>query len=228
MKLTVLIPVFNEINTIKKVIEEVKKCDLAGAEREIIVIDDCSTDGTRELLQKKSREWGVRAFYHDKNLGKGAGIKTGIDQMTGDVAIVQDADLEYHPKDIVKLIRVYDPVRWPVVYGSRNMGAKRGYFATHLAGSLITWLFNILYGTSLSDLHTGYKLFRSDLLRRANLQTNGFDFCHEVTAKMVKMEEPIVEVAINYFPRKWDEGKKVRAIDAVWDILTTIKLWIQR
>lgn len=224
MIISIVIPVFNEIVTVERVIREVLKCGTLDYRKEVIVVDDCSTDGTKELLKVLVKKLPIKAYFHRHNLGKGGGIKTGVKKMTGEVMIVQDADLEYQPRDIVKLLKRFDPVKVPVVYGSRNMGAKRGYLATHLVGSGITWLFNVLYDTHLSDLHTGYKLFRSDLIKKANLQTNGFDFCHEVTAKMVKMKVPILEVPIGYQARRWDEGKKVRAIDAWWDIMTTVRL----
>lgn len=224
MKISIIIPVYNEIRTIEKIILEVLRCDTLDYKKEVIVVDDCSRDGTRELIKVLAKKLPIKAYFHRQNLGKGGGIKTGVRKMTGQVMIVQDGDLEYRPRDIVKLLKHFDPVRVPVVYGSRNMGAKRGYLATHLVGTGITWLFNLLYGTKLTDLHTGYKLFRADLVKKAKLETNGFDFCHEVTAKMVQMKMPIVEVPISYDARKWDEGKKVRAIDAWWDILTTVKL----
>lgn len=223
-KISIIIPVFNEIRTIQQVVGEVLKCDTLDYKKEVIVVDDFSTDGTREELLSLCRKLPIKLYLHKKNLGKGGGIKTGVKHMSGEVMIVQDADLEYHPGDIRKLLRVYDRIDIPIVYGSRNMGAKHGYWSTHLVGSAITIIFNLLYGTNLSDLHTGYKLFRSDLIKKAKLQTNGFDFCHEVTAKMVKMGMPIVEVPISYDARKWEEGKKVRAIDAWWDILTTVRL----
>lgn len=199
-------------------------CNTLKYTKEVIVVDDCSTDGTRKILQELAKIYPIKLLIHSKNLGKGGAIKSGVKSVTGGVVIIQDADLEYHPRDIVKLLRRFDSVKVPVVYGSRNMGAKHGYWSTHLVGSGITILFNLLYGTKLSDLHTGYKLFRTDLIKKANLQTNGFDFCHEVTAKVVKMGVPILEVPISYSPRKWEEGKKVRAIDAWWDILTTVRL----
>lgn len=223
-KISIIIPVYNECGTIKKVISSVFRSNTLNFKKQIIVVDDGSTDGTSTLLRELKDKFPIEVYKHKINLGKGAAILTGVKRVRGDVVIIQDADLEYLPKDIVKLLRVYDPKGCPVVYGSRNMGAKHGYLSTHLVGTAITMLFNILYGTRLSDLHTGYKLFRADLITKAGLKTNGFDFCHEITAKIVKRGVPIVEIPIGYNARKWEEGKKVRAIDAWWDILTTVKL----
>lgn len=223
-KISIIIPVYNEYLTIKKVVSSVHLSNTLNFKKQIIVVDDGSTDGTSALISNLKQKFPIEVYTHKKNLGKGAAIKTGVEKVRGDVVIIQDADLEYLPKDIAKLLRVYDPKGCPVVYGSRNMGAKHGYLSTHLVGTAITMLFNILYGTRLSDLHTGYKLFRADLIKEANLKTVGFDFCHEITAKIVKRGVPIVEIPIGYNARKWEEGKKVRAIDAWWDILTTVKL----
>lgn len=223
--LSFLIPVYNEEASIQTLIERVYLADLLDYKRQVIVVDDKSTDKTLQILQKLQKKYQFVLCRHKTNLGKGGGIKTGLRRASGDLIITQDADLEYHPDDIKNLLKAYREDLIPVVYGSRNLGpSKKGYFLTHLAGSLITILFNLLYGTRLTDLHTGYKLFRADIIQKANLQTNGFDFCHEITAKVVKKGFKIREVPISYSARKFSEGKKVGLVDAFLDVWTTIKL----
>lgn len=223
--LSILIPVYNEEAFIQALIERVYSADLLGYKKQVIVIDDKSTDKTLQILQNLQKKYKFILESHPENRGKGGGIKTGLKKAKGDLIITQDGDLEYHPDDIKNLLKVYQKDSDPVIYGSRNLGpSKKGYLLTHFAGSLITALFNLLYGTKLTDLHTGYKLFRADLIQNASLQTNGFDFCHEITAKVIKKGYKIKEVPISYSARKFSEGKKVNLLDAFIDIWTVIKM----
>ncbi len=221
-KLTIIIPVFNEEKTILKLIKKVVLAKTPGLEKEIIIIDDGSTDKTKKILKELKEENNFIFLSHPQNMGKGAAIKTGLKKSSGDFILTQDADLEYDPNDfpfLLKALRIS-----PVVYGSRNLGlAKRGYFFYFLGGKLITLFFNLLFSSSLADLTTGYKLFRADIIKKANLQSNGFQFCEEITAKVLKLGYQIKEVPIHYFPRKFSEGKKIRFWDGIIAILTIIK-----
>lgn len=221
--ISIVVPVYNEQATIEELLKRVVKANTLGFRKQIIVVNDGSKDSTLTILKKVKKK--ISLLSHKMNRGKGAAIQTGLKKATGDVILVQDGDLEYNPKDIIKLLKVYDPQKNPVVYGSRNLGSSpKGYFLTHSAGTLINNLFNLLYGTSLTDLHTGYKLFRADIIKNAQLKSTGFDFCHEITAKAVRGGYRIKEVPISYSARSWTEGKKVRPKDAFIDIWTTIKL----
>ena len=213
MKLSIIIPVYNERETIDEIINRVKNAQVLGYEKEIIIVNDGSTDGTiiKDLF-----------LNHPKNLGKGAAIKTGLGQVTGDLVLIQDADLEYSPDDYVDLLKAYN-FQNPVVYGSRNLKREnRGYLFYSFGGKLLTRFFNLLYRTKLTDINTGFKLFRTDIIKGAQLSENGFDFCEEITAKIVKMGYKIKEVPINYYPRKFSEGKKIRfrhGLSGAWTII---------
>lgn len=222
--LSFLIPVYNERATIEEIIKRVLSADTGGYTKELIVVDDYSSDGSYELLKILRKKYKFILLRHQENLGKGAGIRTALRRSSGDLVITQDADLEYDPRDVKKMLLNFDERKHPIIYGSRNLGpSPKGYFLTHLVGSFITILFNFLYKTSLTDLHTGYKLYRGDIIRGVKLTVNGFDFCHEITANIVKSGFQIKEVPITYKPRSFGEGKKVRAKDAFLDIWTTIR-----
>lgn len=220
MEISVIIPVYNEKATIQKVIELVQQ---APYEKEIIVVDDGSSDGTREILQCSSWPKNVRILYHEKNMGKGAGIRTGIEQATKEVIVIQDADLEYDPKDLEVVLKPIADGRADVVYGSRFLGIHRAFLFWHYVGNkLLTLLTNILYNNMLTDMETGYKAFRAPVLKSMTIRSNRFDFEPEVTAKVLKRKYRIYEVPIYYAGRDYAEGKKITwrdALPALWALI---------
>lgn len=221
MKLSVIIPVYNEVESIKIILERVQK---TGLVHEIIVIDDGSKDGTRDVLPTLDGKNGVRVILHEKNKGKGAAVRTGMAAATGDVLLIQDADLEYDPRDYPQLLQPIEEGLADVVYGSRFLGrAHRVTMFWHLvANKLLTFMTNILYNTILTDMETGYKVFRREILQGMILRANSFDFEPEFTAKILKRKYRIFEVAITFNPRDYDQGKKIKlhdAFEAVWTLL---------
>lgn len=226
-KLSIIIPVFNEKDTIKEILKRVATAPAFDYEKEIIVVDDGSTDGTRKILDDLKKKFNFILLEHAKNSGKGSAIKTALKKITGDLVLIQDADLEYDPKDYQNLLRTFGKDS-PVVYGSRNLGkARRGYFLFFLGGRSLTFFLNLMFSSNLTDINTGYKLFRTDIIKNINLKTNGFEFCEEVTAKVLKSGYPIKEVPIHYYPRKFSEGKKLRFRDGLIAIWTIIKYKLQ-
>jgi len=219
MKLSVIIPVYNEINTIAEIIERVKGVPI---EKEIIVVDDGSTDGTRERMGNIS---GIKVLKHKSNLGKGVAIRTGLALAKGELTIIQDADLEYDPNDYLKLIEPIDKGEADAVYGSRNLGNnKSGAKAYKWGGIFLSHLANLLYGLRITDEATCYKLFKTDILKSLNLKCQRFEFCPEVTAKLAKRKYRIKEIPIFYTPRSLSEGKKIGWTDGLSAIFTLIKL----
>ena len=227
-KLSIIIPVFNEKETVEEILRRVMAAPALDFQKEIIVVDDGSTDGTERIL-KKLKEGGNFIFSrHPKNLGKGAAVKTGLKKATGGFILIQDADLEYDPNDYPNLLNALDTTS-PVVYGSRSLGlAKRGYFFYYLGGRFLTLFFNLLFGSKLTDINTGYKLFRADIIKNINLESDGFEFCEEATAKILKAGYPIKEIPVRYHPRKFSQGKKVRAKDGLIALWTIIRYRTQR
>ncbi|MDP8219542.1 MAG: glycosyltransferase family 2 protein [Candidatus Theseobacter exili] len=222
-KLSVLIPVYNERATIEEIIRRVRLVNLDN-EKEIIVIDDSSTDGTRDILEKMVKEdASLIVLFHEKNRGKGAAIKTGIVQITGDYTVIQDADLEYDPEDYHKLIAPVQKDKAVVVYGSRFTGEHRNMFFWHLLGNrFLSLMTNILYNTTISDMETCYKLFQSDIIKSINIKSNRFDFEPEITAKILKDGVRIYEVPVSYAGREFSEGKKITWKDgfaACWALI---------
>jgi glycosyltransferase involved in cell wall biosynthesis len=226
MKLSVIIPVYNEVATIQEIIEKVKE---APFEKEVIVVDDCSTDGTRDLLKEKEGD-GVTVLFHESNQGKGAAIRTAIPHISGDIAIVQDADLEYHPSEYPHLIAPILEGKADVVYGSRFQGGThRVLFFWHAIGNkIITTLSNILTDLNLSDMETGYKVFRAEVLKKIKIESNRFGFEPEITAKIAKMGCHIYEVPISYWGRDYTQGKKINWKDGLAAIYWIIKYNIFR
>ena len=247
MRLSVVMPVYNEYKTIREIIEKVMRIDI---EKEIIMIDDCSTDGTRGILKEvDSRQstvdgkdnikkeptvdcgpWTVdsknqiKVIFHEKNMGKGAAIRTGFEQVTGDIVVIQDADMEYDPQDFLSLITPILEGRADVVYGSRFLKLKHiTLFWHYLANKSLNFFTNLLYGVHLTDMETCYKMFRSGILKEISLRSDRFNFEPEITAKIIKKGYKIFEVPISYNSRDYSEGKKIGWKDAVSAFWTLIK-----
>jgi len=222
----VIVPVYNEADTIARLIARVLAVELNGIEREVIVVNDGSTDGTRSLLEEIGRATpdSVKIYHHRQNRGKGAAVRTALDHVTGDVVITQDADLEYDPEEYPRLLAVFDDPSVQAVYGSRNLRKNpRSSWSFYWGGRLVSWVANLLYGSHLTDEATGYKLVRADLLRSLDLESEGFDFCPEVTGKLLRRGIEIHEVPISYHPRGLDEGKKIGWRDGLAAICTLVK-----
>lgn len=223
-KVSIVVPVYNEISTLDIILQKLESADFCGLEKEIILVDDMSTDGTREHLKELEDKYKV--FYHDYNQGKGAAIRTAIQNITGDIMVIQDADLEYDPKDYKELLQLIMDNRADVVYGSRLTGAKpsRSFMFTHLLGNkLLTLTTNLLYGATLTDMETCYKAFRSTYLKDINIKSNRFDFEPEITAKMLKRHARLYELPISYYGREYSEGKKITWKDGIHAIIALIK-----
>jgi len=222
MSLTFLLPVFNERATVEQILQNVEDSGLADR---IIVVDDASTDGTRELLQElAARDSRLELHLHDRNQGKGAALRTGFSRVETDLVLVQDADLEYDPRDVPALLVPIDEDKADVVYGSRFLGAPRRptMFWHMVANKLLTLMTNVLYNTILTDMETGYKLFRKEIIQDITIRSNRFDFEPEITAKLLKKKVRIFEVPITFNPREYSEGKKIGLKDAfaaVWALL---------
>ncbi len=221
MRLSVIIPVYNEVASIEEIIRRVRA---TGRASEIVIVDDGSTDGTREVLQRLNGYGDVRVLFHEKNRGKGAAIRTGLQAAQGDVLLIQDADLEYDPRDYPLLLRPIEEGVADVVYGSRFLGGPRRVvmFWHMVANKLLTMLTNILYDTILSDMETGYKVFRREVIQNMTLRADRFDFEPEFTAKVLKRRYRIFEVPISFNPRDYSQGKKIKlrdAFEAVWTLI---------
>ena len=214
LKLSVIIPCYNERTTVATVIQRVRAIGLA---HEIIVVDDGSTDGTREVLSEVEPGDDLRIVLHDHNQGKGAAVRTGFKAATGDVLLIQDADLEYDPREYPVLLRPIEEGITKVVYGSRFLGGPRKamFFWNMVANRTLTLVTNILYNAILSDMETCYKVFRTDIVRDIPLRSRRFDFEPEITAKVLKRGHRIYEVPISYNGREWDVGKKITWKDGV-------------
>lgn len=200
MKLSVIIPVYNEVENIKEILKRVKSTQKAS---EIVVVDDGSQDGTRDILSKLDGVDKVRVILHEKNQGKGAAVRTGLDAATGDILLIQDADLEYDPRDYPVLLQPIEEGLADVVYGSRFLGGPRrvAMYWHMVANKLLTFMTNILYNTILSDMETGYKVFRRKVVEGMVLRSKRFDFEPEFTAKVLKRHYRIFEVPISFNPR---------------------------
>ncbi len=221
-KLSVIVPVYDERNTVAEIVRRMRAVDI-GLEREFVLVDDGSTDGTREVLGQLT-DSTVRVVYHSKNKGKGAAIRTGLAQVTGDLVLIQDADLEYDPEDWPKLLAPIMRGNAQVVYGSRFTGERRNMLFLHWIGNrFLSLVTNVLYNTTLSDMETCYKLFDRRVLADITLRSSRFDFEPEVTAKVLRRGIRIYEVPISYAGREFHEGKKITWRDGVVALWTLVK-----
>tara|TARA_Y100000310_G_scaffold342995_1_gene448654 strand:- start:19881 stop:20576 length:696 start_codon:yes stop_codon:yes gene_type:complete len=218
MKLSIIIPVYNEEKSVIQVINKVKNVKLNKVEKEIVVVDDFSTDATKESLEKL-KDSSIKVFFHQKNQGKGAAIRTALKHATGDVILIQDADLEYNPEEYERLLRPIMENRTKVVYGSRlnaiKKNLKKMYKLHYLGNFFLTIMTNILYGAKITDMETGYKVFRKEVITNMNLKAKRFDFEPEITAKILKKGYRIIEVPIDFMGRKFNEGKKITWRDGI-------------
>jgi glycosyltransferase involved in cell wall biosynthesis len=217
VKISVVIPVYNEKNTISEIIKRVKEVPI---EKEIIIVDDASTDGTRKILDQME---GIILLSNENNMGKGASLRKAFKKVTGDVVIIQDADLEYDPKDYMKLLKPFEDGLSDVVYGSRFLGdgAHRVLFFWHYLGNqILTFLSNLLTDLNLTDMETGYKAFRKEVIKEIEIKENSFGIEPEITAKVAKKKLRIYEVPISYYGRTYEEGKKINWKDGM------IALWL--
>lgn len=220
-KITVLIPVYNEKDSLLELLKKVESVDF-GLEKEIILVDDFSTDGTKELYSGINH----KILYHEKNLGKGAALRTGLKEATGDIVIIQDADLEYNPDDYLPLVRLIKEDKADVVYGSRFLdksNLKNFLFLSLVANKTLTVLTNILFGAKLTDMETCYKAFKREFIQNINIKSNRFDFEPEITSKVLKQKVRFMELPITYNARAFAEGKKIGWKDGVQAIWTLIK-----
>ena len=223
MFLSIIIPIFNEKDTILELLNRIKKVGLKK-EYEILMIDDGSTDGTREILEKIKNEKNYKVIFKEKNSGKGESLKLGFKKAVGEYVIVQDADLEYDPKDYLKLLEEILKHKKTVVYGSRFMGNYKDMSSLHYFGNqLLTFITNILFGVRLTDMETCYKLFPRELIQKLKLRASRFEFEPEVTAKIIKKGYKIVEVPISYAGRSHSEGKKITWKDGFSAIFSLVK-----
>lgn len=219
MKLSVIIPAYNEKATIRELLERVRAVDI---DKEIIIVDDCSTDGTQDILQEE-KDKGEKVFFHQKNMGKGAALRTGLQQVSGDYVIIQDADLEYDPRDYQCLLQPLIEGKAEVVYGSRFSTEQKDKLSLHWFGNkLLTALTNLLYHSNISDMETCYKVWKADIIKNIPIKSNRFNFEPEITAKIGKRGIRIYEVPISYLGRKHYQGKKIKWVDglsAVWALI---------
>jgi glycosyltransferase involved in cell wall biosynthesis len=223
--LSVIVPVYNEARTIREIVARIRAVPV---EKEIVIVDDFSTDGTRDVLRELERTDGVRVFYHERNRGKGAAIRTGIPEIRGEIAVIQDADLEYSPEEYPRLMGPILDGRADVVYGSRFKGGEcRVLLFWHYVGNrLLTTVSNMFTNLNLTDMETCYKVFRSDVLKAIPLRANRFGFEPEITAKVARRRCRVYEIPISYNGRDYSEGKKIGWKDGVAAFYFILRFWI--
>jgi glycosyltransferase involved in cell wall biosynthesis len=214
-KLSIIIPVYNEKKLVIDLIKKVKSVPLGDIEKEIIVVDDCSKDGTTEILKKNAKKLVDKLIFHEVNQGKGAALRTGIKESTGDVVIIQDADFEYDPMEYPRIINPIFNKEADVVYGSRFINGSNfgGYKQNRIANKALTGLSNFITGLKVTDMETCYKAFRGEIIRDITIEENRFGFEPEITAKIAGRKLKLIEVPISYYPRTKEEGKKINIKD---------------
>ncbi len=222
MILSVIIPVYNECETLEEILSRVERVPVT---KEIIIVDDFSTDGTRERLKELEGKEGIKVLYHNKNLGKGSAIRTGITQATGDLVIIQDADLEYNPQDYLKMVRLFESKEILAVYGSRFKGKGKFLLKSWLANIFLSFVTSLLFNERITDMETCYKMVRRDILLSLDLKSNRFEIEPEITAKLLKKGIRIYEVPISYSGRK--KGKKIKAKDGFIALYTLLRWRLQ-
>jgi len=227
-KLSIIIPCYNEKATIKRILQEIAEVNLGATKKEIVIVDDGSKDGTREILKKLAqKDSSIKLIFQKYNQGKGAALKRGILESSGDVVIIQDADLEYDPQEYIRLLYPIERGHADVVYGSRFIGGEPHriiYFRNQIANKFLTFLSNVFTGLNLTDMETCYKMFKGDLARdlAKNLKAQRFGFEPEITARVAKTKVPVYEIGISYYGRSKEEGKKIGfkdGIKAIWEII---------
>jgi glycosyltransferase involved in cell wall biosynthesis len=227
MKLSIIIPAFNERQTIRHIVERVASVDVGGMEKELIVVDDGSVDGTREILRDLHSRGGIRVVFHERNLGKGAAVARGFREASGDIVLIQDADLEYNPDEYPILLRPILDGDADVVFGSRFLGSPRGhrvlYFWHAVGNKLLTFLSNAFTNLNLTDMETGYKVMRREVADRLDLRSQRFGIEPEITSKVARLGVRVYEVPISYRGRTYAEGKKIGLVDAVQALWTIVR-----
>lgn len=223
--LSILMPVYDEVRTIREIISRVEAVDLGTSQKELIIVDDGSRDGTRELLKDLAQTSQHKIYFHGQNMGKGAALRTALTYVTGDIVLIQDADLEYDPSEYAELIKPIVEGRADAVYGSRMTGGKvtRAFNFWHYIGNrVLTFTTNVLYNSTLSDMETCYKVFRVDVIKNIHIKSNRFNFEPEITAKLLRRKYKLYEMAISYYGRDFTEGKKITWRDgfgALWALV---------
>ena len=218
MKLSIIIPIYNEVELLPTVLENVRALNI---EKELILVDDCSKDGTVEILKEEEKKPDTIVLYHNVNQGKGSAIRTGLKHFTGDIVIIQDADLEYNPEDIPRVVQPIIEGKCEVAYGSRFLGSiKRMRLPNFIANKILAGLISLLYGQKITDEATAYKAFSRNAIRSINLKCERFEFCPEVTSKVLKKGYRIIEIPVSFEARTFEEGKKVGWRDFIIAIKT--------
>jgi glycosyltransferase involved in cell wall biosynthesis len=218
-------PVYNEAQTIREIITRVEAAPIGDVRKELIIVDDASTDGTRDVLRELAQNGKYKIYFHGHNMGKGAALRTALTYAVGDIVLIQDADLEYDPGEYAELIKPILEGRADVVYGSRLTGGKVGRafnFWHYVGNKLLTFITNILYNAILSDMETCYKVFRADVIKNIQIKSNRFDFEPEITAKILRRKYKLYEMPISYYGRDFSEGKKITWRDgfaAIWALV---------
>ncbi len=219
--LSVIVPVYNEVKTIAEILGHVRSVEIP---KEIIVVDDFSTDGTREILKQWEGKPDLKIAYHSRNMGKGAAVRTGLSMISGDVVVIQDADLEYDPRDWVRMLRPILEGKAKAVYGSRFLGEHKAMYFWHAVGNkFLTLLTNILFDSTLTDMETCYKMFTADIARSLDIKSNRWGIDPEITAKILRQGYRIYEVPISYSGREYWEGKKITWKDAFTVMLSLLR-----